>query len=143
MEVEEHLEYNIFSNIRSMSEAREYYLKVKFLIWRLEFEDNDEELEGFIKGHQVSVPFLKYLIFTSSFDKVNTSFKLVMLLKKIGKLSQAFAILNYINELCPDEEMVLCEMAEICMNMGQYENAAFCIGRIEKPSETLIQYQRK
>lgn len=143
METEEGIEEGIFSGIFDMKSAEERYLKVKFLMWRLEFLDQKNELSEFMNKYPVSVPFLKYLIHTSSFEKTNTAFKIALLLKEKKKWGQAFAMLNYVNELSPDEELVFCEMADICMQIGQYENVSSCIKKIRNPSEILRSYCKK
>jgi len=143
METEEGIEEGIFSGISDMKSAEEHYLKVKFLMWRLEFLDENAGLSEVIDRHPISVPFLKYLVHTSSFDKANTAYKLAMLLKEKRRWGQAFAMLNYVNDLIPDEEIVFCEMADICMETGQYQMAGSCIEKIKKSSEILANYRKK
>lgn len=142
-ELKEGSEKIILTDIHSVQEARERYLQAKFVMWRLEFFD---ECDGFLElldKNQVSSCFLKYLIHTSSFDKMNTTFKMAMLLKENGRFAQAFAMLNYANELCPDEEIVYCEMAEVCLCAGLIENANNCVQRIKNPSGILAEYWKK
>lgn len=143
METEEGIEEGIFSGILDMQSAVEHYLKVKFLVWRLEFLNEKDGLSEMIDRHPISVPFLKYLVHTSSFDKANTAFKLALLLKEKGRWGRAFAMLNYVNDLSPDEEIVFCEMADICMETGQYQMASSCIERIRHSSEILDNYRKK
>lgn len=105
-EIEEKASENILEAIHSIQEAEEYYLKLKFLMWHLEFQNEKESLMVFLRQHPVSVFFLKYLIHTSSFEKANTAFKLAMLLKEEGRFEQAFGMLYYVDELSPGEESV-------------------------------------
>lgn len=137
MEQQEGAEHVILEGVRSLQQMRERWLTAKFLMWRLEFTGEKEGLGEFLEKYQVSVPFLKYLVHTSSFDKANTSLKLAMFLKENHKLAAAFAMLSYVNELCPDEEFVLCEMADICMRAGQFKQAQEYIGRIQNPTGIL------
>lgn len=143
MEIDEGTEEGILSEFSDMQSLVEHYLKVKFLLWRFEFLDEKAGLSDMIDKNSISVPFFKYLIHTSSFDKANTAFKLALLLKKKRKWGKAFAILNYVNELSPDEEIVFCEMADICIQTGQIGSAAECLGRIKNPSGILVEYQKK
>lgn len=143
MEIDEGIEEGILSECSEMQSAVEHYLKVKFLMWRFEFLDDETGLSNMIDKYPISVPFLKYLIHTSSFDKVNTAFKLALLWKKKGRWGKAFAVLNYVNELSPDEEIVFCEMADICIQTGQINSAMECLGRIKNPSGILAEYQKK
>ena len=143
MEQQEGVERGILYGIHSMEEAVTHYLSIKFLMWKVEFGDEEERAKAFRGMRQASVPFMKYLIHTSSFDNTNTAFKLAMLLKNAGSLAAAFAMLNYTNELSPGEEVVFCEMADICMMTSQYRAAADCIAKISNPSGILAGYQEK
>jgi len=146
MEEQEGITEGILTGISDLESAVERYLKVKFFMWRLEFLDERSGLSQALDEVPISVSFLKYLVHTSSFDKMNTSFKLAMLLKERGRLAQAFAMLHYVNELNPGEqgeELVLCEMADICITLGQMKGAAECLGRIHNPSGIFAEYQEK
>lgn len=143
METEENIPGKILTGIHSIQEAEERYLRLKFLMWRLEFRNEKEELQIALRKYQVSVPFLKYLVHTSSFEKANTAFKLAMLLKEEGHFAQAFGMLNYVNELSPDEELTYCEMADICLKNHKYREASECLGRIQNPSGILEAYAQK
>ena len=143
MELEEGTDQGILHGIHSMTQAQERYLKAKFLMWRLEFLDEKDDLAVFLEEHLVSVPFLKYLIHTSSFAKAETAFKLAMICKEQGKFAKAFAMLGYVNQLSPGAEAVFCEMADICIQLGQMETAAGCIRNIKESSGLLTEYQRK
>lgn len=143
MEIEEGISGRILDGIHDIQKAEEVYLRIKFLIWRLEFQDEKEELKDGLCKYHVSFPFLKHLIHASSFEKANTAFKLAMLLKEEKCLRQAFEMLQYVNDLSPNEEIVFCEMADICMQTGQYQMAADCIGKIQNPSGLLVSYERK
>lgn len=143
MEINEGAETGILSAVHDMKSAVNWYLKVKFLMWRLEFLGEKNELSELMQKDRVSVPFLKYLVHTSSFEKADTSYKLAILLKETGRWGKAFAMLNYVNELMPNQEIVFCEMADICMQLGQSESALNCLKNIKNPSELLVRYQRK
>lgn len=140
MEVQEGAEHSILEGVRSLQQMRERWLTAKFLMWRLEFMGEKEGLGEFLDKNRVSVPFLKYLVHTSSFDKANTALKLAMFLKENNQLAASFAMLSYVNELCPDEEFVLCELADICMKAGQYQRAQDYIGRIQNPTGFLNEF---
>lgn len=143
MEVQEGVERGILYDVHDMKSAVDWYLKVKFLMWRLEFLGEKKDISSYMQEDRISVPFLKYLIHTSSFHRIDTSYKLAMLLKELGKWGKAFAMLNYVNELMPDQEIVFCEMADICIQLGQLESAVQCLGNIKNPSEVLVKYQER
>ena len=142
-EVNNNSEKKILNGIHNMKEARERYLQAKFAMWRLEFFNERDGFLEFIEKNPVSSYFLIYLVHTSSFEKGDTAIKMAVFLKESGRFSQAFAMLNYVNDLCPDAEIVYCEMADICIRAGQLENAADCIGRIKNPSGILVGYRKK
>lgn len=143
MEQQEGMEHGILSGIHDLKSAQQHYLKVKFLMWRLAFFDESSELSAYVAEHHVSVHFLKYLVHTSAFEKANTAYKLAMMLKVMGSLEEAFVMLCYVDELSPNEEIVFCEMADIFIQLEQYENARTCIKKIQVPSEKLLEYQNK
>lgn len=136
-------EKKILTDIHSMQEVRERYLQAKFMMWRLEFFDENDRFLEFLAKNPVSPYFLMHLIYTSSFEKGDTALKMAILLKGSGRFAQAFAILNFVNQLCPDEEIVYCEMADICIMTGQAESANDCIQRIKNPSGILAGYRKK
>lgn len=141
MEVQEGVEKGILYEVHDMKSAVDRYLKVKFLMWRLEFLGEKEEMLSLMQRDMISVPFIKFLVHTSSFKQVETSFTLSMLLKEAGKWGKAFAMLNYVNELMPNQEIVFCEMADICIRLGQLDSARDCLNNIKNPSEILGRYQ--
>lgn len=142
-ELQEHVPNNILSNIHSMKEARGRYLKVKFLMWRLEFIDEDIQLAEWIDKDVISAAFWRHLIDASSFGKANTAFKLAMLMKKQGKSEGALSMLEFVDRLSPDEEIVFCEMADIYIEAGRMKEAVSCLKRITCPTGIFAQYQEK
>lgn len=142
-EIKNGCEIQILSGIHNIQEARERYLRAKFMMWRLEFFDERDEFQEFLAKNPASPYFLMHLIYTSSFEKGDTALKIAVLLKESRKFGQAFAVLNFLNQLCPDEEIVYCEMADVCIMAGQTESANDCIQRIKSPSGILAGYRRK
>ncbi len=142
-EVKNGSEGKILTDIHSMKEARERYLQAKFMMWRLEFFHENGRFLKFIEKNPVSPYFLMHLIYTSSFEKGDTTLKMAILLKESGRFAQAFAMLNFLNQLCPGEEIIYCEMADVCILAGKFESANDCIQRIKNPSEVLTQYRKK
>lgn len=129
-----------------MRQTENYFLKTKFMVWRMEFQAGDEETQAFIayiKEQKVSLQCLKYILHVSSFDKANTSFRLAMAFKAAGMSGMAFGMLNYTLELCPNEELVLCEMADICFDNRRFSAASECIGLIKEPTRLLASYREK
>ncbi len=143
MEQEENIPNKILQGLHTLKEVEEAFLKVKFLLWKLEFMDEEKQFIDYVTDQQISIPYIKYLIHTSAFHKEDAAEKIAMQYKQKGAFGKAFGMLNYLNELSSKEEFVYCEMADICIQLRQYEKAADCIGRIRKPTELLSEYERK
>lgn len=143
MEQEEGIQHKILDGFHTLKEVEEAFLKVKFLLWKLEFTDEEQQFIDYVIEQQISIPYLKYLIHTSAFHKEGAVKIIAMQFKKKGSFAKAFGMLNYLNELSSNEEFVYCEMADICIQLQQYQKAADCIGRIQRPTELLAEYERK
>lgn len=143
MEQEERIPHKILDGLHTLKEVEEAFLEVKFLLWKLEFTDEEEQFMDYAIDQQISVPYMKYLIHTCAFNKEDTAKKIAMQYKQRGSFGKAFGMLNYLNELSRNEEFVYCEMADICILLQQYQKAAYCIGRIQKPTELLAEYEQK
>lgn len=143
MEQKENVSHKILDRLHTLKEVEEAFLKVKFLLWKLEFMDEEIQFIDYVIDQDISIPFIKYLIHTSAFNKEKTAKKIALQYKEKGSFGKAFGMLNYLNELSSREEFVYCEMADICIQLQQYQKAADCIGRIRKPTELLAEYERK
>lgn len=135
-------ENRILTGVHSLRQAKERFLSLKFLMWRFEFFGESDGFIKFLENNPVSPYFLMHLIYTSSFDKGNTALKMAMLLKENERFAHAFAILNFLNQLCPEEEIIYCEMADICIRTGQIKSAKDCIARIKHPSGVFELYRK-
>ncbi|MFP3153754.1 glycosyltransferase [Lachnospiraceae bacterium ZAX-1] len=166
MELSENVAHTILEHGETMRELIDYYLSLKFQIWRVEFEylsevekmkkdcpEFDSSKDGntktemnmidFFTKNNVSVPAIKYILHTASFDKLNTACRVALLLKKHKRQGQAFAIFSYALELSPGEEVILCEMADICYMNQKKEGMLHCIDLIKKPTGILEIYREK
>lgn len=143
MEQSEQVEYSIWGRKHTVRDVEDTYLKLKMYLWRLEFTEDQDSFIGYILEHQISIPCIKWLIHTSAFKKAETAYKIALLYKKREYFVQAFAMLYYLNELCSEEELVYCEMADIYMQLHRYEAAADCIKKIHHPSALFDKYKKK
>lgn len=143
MEQEERIPHKILDGLHTIKEVEKDFLKVKFLLWKLEFLDEEQQFIDYVMEQQISVPYVKYLIHTAAFYKEETAKKIAMQYKEKQAFAKAFAMLNYLNELSSRKEFVYCEMADICIQLQQYQKAADCIGRIQHPTGLLTEYERK
>lgn len=142
LERQEGVEHPVLDCVNSIREAEEYYLKAKFMLWRLEFRDERQIIES-VAGNMISIPFLQYLIHTSSFDKANTAFKIAMDLKERKQFAKAFHLMHYVHQMLPEEELVLCELADICMICGKEDDALNFMRQIPNPTQLLERYRKR
>jgi len=145
-EKEDKKEHTILDQGNSIGELTEYFLKLKFKIWRLEMQLDEESKKlflDFVSQYNVTLHAIKFIIHTSSFDKANTAFKIGCLLKNQQQAAMAFGMFNYALELCPGEDIILCEMADICFLNKQYETAKQLIAMVENKTGILEEYMRK
>lgn len=143
MEQKEKEEYKIWNQMHSIEEILNIFLTVKMFMWRIEFTEDQTHFIDYVLEHKISVSYIKWLIHTSAFKKADTAFKIAMLYKERKYYVQTFAMLNYFNELSDEKELIYCEMADVWMQMQQYQAAEDCMKKIQNHSVLLEQYKRK
>lgn len=143
MELNEHSTECIWNTRHSIKNMISVYLQLKMYLWRLEFTEDCVSFMQYAYDQKISVPCIKWLIHTSAFQKPDTIYKISALYKERGDFVRAFQMLYYLNECSDNKELVYCEMADIYMQLQQYELAAQCIEKIHDPTQLLGQYKRK
>lgn len=139
----QHIQDGIFCGKSTLEEINTSFLELKFLMWRYLFKDEKDGIKQYIIQNHISNPYLTYMIQSSAFEKGLTAFQMAMLWKEIGRFAQAFGMLDLANRYSPDEEIILCEMADICFRLQQYGLAASYVGRIRNPSNLLASYRQE
>lgn len=143
MELNEQTEHNIWDHVHSMDELIRVYLRLKMYLWRLEFTEDQNSFINYVMEQEISVPCVKWLIHTSAFQKTDTIYKIALLYKEHRAYASAFGMLYYLNELSSEKELIYCEMADLYIQLQQYQAAADCLEKIRHPSELLKKYKQK
>jgi len=137
-ELQEGVKETIFQKFIQIQTIKEYLMEIKFLIWRIEFmvtPNAQEELFEFISQTRTSVQTILYMVHISGMDKFALLTNLAGLFLDHGNTIYAFKILKYANEVKPGEEIILCFMAQICMENNQKKAAADCLRQILHPTQ--------
>ncbi len=135
----------IFTSSESVEELINYIAKIKFWIWRLEFEERKEDLEDFnvfIEKEDVSPIAVHFMLRIAAFDKVKASFLVALSYRKKRKDVEALRMLLYANTL-ENDELIICEIADIYVGIGKIEEAMNIVKMIEKPTEHIEKYMDK
>lgn len=130
----------------SIQQLNDFFLALKFKLWRVEQVFDKEAIKGFyefVESRKVTIHALKYIIHTSCFEKLNTAFKIATIFRDSNKPAKAFAMFNYALELSPGEEIILCEMADICMANRQYDMVPSLLEMIKEKTNIFREYQSK
>lgn len=121
---------------KSGKEIIDKLIELKFLLWRIEFaKDKQAEntLMEFIQYNHTTPDMLQYMIHTASADKAGMLLELTDIFIEKGMLRYAFRMLEYLNELAPGNETVLCMLADLCGNAHNLERAIGYLNQIENP----------
>lgn len=128
--------YTILDMGRSSQEITNKYIDLKFILWRIEFEKDrtgKRLLLDYIHANHATPYMIRQVVNTSTFDKSGMLIKLVDIFLEQNMLRYAFCMLEYLNELSPGNEEILCMLAELCGCTGNSERAGEYLERIENP----------
>lgn len=143
MELNEQTAHKIWNHVHSLDELIQIYLRLKMYLWRLEFTEDKNSFIDYVMEQKISVPCIKWLIHTSAFKKSDTVYQIALLYKERRCYAAAFGMLYYLNELSSDKELINCEMADLYIQLQQYQAAADCLEKIKHPSELFERYKQK
>lgn len=121
---------------KSSQEIRSKYIDLKFILWRIEFEKDSmgkQLLLDYIQKNHATPDMIQQVINTSVFDKGETLIKLIDIFLEQNMLRYAFCMMEYLNELSPGNEEVLCMLAELCGCTGNIKRAGEYLDKIENP----------
>lgn len=130
----------------SMDELRKKYIELKFILWRLEFEkdkDAKEKLIDYIHTNHATPDMIKQMIFNSVFNKGEVLVKLADIFLEYSMLRYAFSMLDYLNELLPGDEEILCMLAELCGCTGKFAKVKEYLEQIKEPGEMTERIRKK
>lgn len=120
----------------SAEEIIEKMIGLKFLLWRIEFAGDKQAKEAvvqFVHFNSITPDMLQYMIQTATADKAGMLLELADIFIEKGMLRYAFRMLEYLDELSPGNETVLCLLADLCGKAGNQERVGEYLERIENP----------
>lgn len=123
---------------RSCQELKEKYVELKFILWRIDFvkdESGKEMLLDFIRKNHATPYMIRRVIDTSVFQthQEQMLIKLSDIFIEQNMLRYAFHMLEYLDELSPGNEEILCMLAELMGSAGKQAQAAEYLDRVKKP----------
>lgn len=134
-ELNENEEHTILDGRSSMEEVEQFLLQLKFMIWRVEqdFDENAyQEFLDFKRLKNVSVIAIKYVIHTSAMKKAETLYKLGSIFEQVGMVRYAFVLFKYANEIQPGDPYILDKLAKICFLAGKNDIAEHYLSMIDE-----------
>ncbi len=137
-EISENVARTIFDGRNSIDEIMCFFQEIKFALWRLEFDMEEEpgtKIIDLVQKNQISSCLLKYAVHVAGMDKVGLLGRLAGLFLDRNMPGMAFSMLKYADELQPGTEEILCTMAELCLQAGKREEALYCLEKVEKPTK--------
>lgn len=137
-ELKEHATRTILDGFDSIEGILAFIQEIKFRLWRVEFDMEDDAGEQFMKlvdRYQMSNCLLKYMVHVAGMDKVKLLLKLSIMFLDRNMISKAFALLKYADELSPGTEEILCTMANLCLQVGKKSEALYCLQQVNEPTK--------
>lgn len=122
----------------TIDELHRKITELKFIIWRIEFEKDKsafEKMLEYIRINQATPYMIRQIISTSVFEKGQVLIMLTDVFLAHNMFRYAFSMLDYLNELSPGNEEVLCMLAELCGYVGNYEKVKEYLEQISEPGE--------
>lgn len=123
---------------KGIGEIRSKLQQLKFILWRLEFAKDiqgRELLIEFIRNNQVSPSMIEYIVLTSVYNKTKMLLKLADIFVDEKMIRYAFGMLEYLNALQPENEEILCMLAEFCGCVGNRQRAREYLDKIKNPGK--------
>lgn len=130
----------------SGEEIKTKLIQLKFILWRIEFakdEAGKKSLLDFIHSNGITPEMVKYMVYTTSADKGGMLLELTDIFMEQNMLRYAFRMLEYLDELSPGNETVLCMLADLCGSIGNSQRAKEYLEKIENPGRLAEGIRRK
>ncbi len=115
---------------------RSKLFELKFILWKIEFAKDvrgKELLLEFIRTNQATPDMIQCIVHTSTADESKVLVELSDLFIAHNMLRYAFRMLEYLDDLEPGNEMVLCILAELCARVGKCKRAGEYLDKIKNP----------
>ena len=145
-ELQNELNHTILDMGNNFKQILSIIQQIKFFLWRIEFTEDSECKEQFIKlvtNKRVSSEMIQFLVSTSACNKVAVLLELTNLFLEKNMLKYAFRMLEYLNELESGNEEILCMLAELCAFVGKRERMEGYLKQITNPGEMTERVRKK
>ena len=145
-EIAKGIEHHIFSKGYNLEELEEIFNELKFALWRVEFIGDIKSQEDILKLIQkcnVSDEYIMVLIKTSAINQAEANYLLGYLLRSIGREMTSIKLYHNALEIMPDDEYILCELADIFWKYGKVDIAMNYMKRITHPTTCTEKYLSK
>ncbi len=134
----------ILDSARSIADVEDYWQRLKFISYRLDFNVNTsagEEIIDYINTHQTSTVVLEAIMASAAMRPLGLALKLEHLFEQHSMFRYLLWIRNYINNNWSLNHRILYKLAEIYTLTGHNEMAIACIMQI--PEELRMAYQQQ
>ncbi|WP_075721660.1 hypothetical protein [Roseburia sp. 499] len=131
---------------KSTEEIKSKLIQLKFILWKIEFakdEHGKELLLDFIRSNWITPDMLQYMVHTAVADKGGMLLELTDIFMEQNMFRYAFRMLEYLDELSPGNETVLCMLADLCGSVGNNQRAKEYLEKIETPGRLAEGIRRK
>lgn len=142
----------ILDQVNTVEELRDYMFQLKMILYRLDFDidqDTEEEFLRFLKVHMVSPVQLEIMMNTSVMRPLPLALKLEEIFEKHNLDNYLYFILEFINNNWQGNYRIISKMADICITAGRPEQSVIFLNELPKiPSSyraqegTLFQVQQ-
>lgn len=131
---------------KDVAELLGYLDTLKFILYRIEFEIDQEsrqELLKFMQQHNTSTVTIEILMKTTVMRPLRTSLVLEKLFKENYMYKEVLVIQNFINEMWPGNYRVSVELAELYERAGHPQNAGEYLSQIPHYPENICGKQQQ
>lgn len=145
-EINEGTEPTFLDGRHSIAELIELFNRIKFLLWRMEFDMDEKSADlllSVIEKNKISITAVTYILQSAGIDKKKLIIKAALLFKDRKKLALAFKLLKNASVLHPGEEIILCELAEICFLADNKDAAIQYLSQIKNVSRYALDLKKK
>lgn len=126
-------QHTILDTVSSSADAKAIFTQLKFILWRIILAQDETApnlLIGFIEAFNISPYMLLFTVKASSFDETAQLMNLAVIFIDARKFRYAFCILQQLDELSPNDETILCMLADLSGYIGNLQMASAYINKI-------------
>ena len=124
---------HILAKGRTIEELQEYLQEIKFMLYRLDFEVDEQtesELVEFLKENKTTTIALELILVTNTIRLMNVVLKLENVFQRNGMLKEYYFILDFIDKRWPGNWRILYSQAQFYEMLGRRKDAQVCLKKI-------------